>query len=165
MNLYVVRHADAVSLGNGVSSDFDRPLSDRGKTDATVMARALARIDLHVKAIFTSPLMRAVETGKIFGQELKQKPETSKRLVPGFSPDALLETLLSQSKDAGVVVIGHQPEMSIFISHLISPARAATVDMVTCAVACLELETNGTAHLRWLLTPDVVGRVNSAVVR
>ena len=126
------------------------------------MARALAHIDLHVKTIFTSPLVRAVETGEIFGRELKRKPEVSKRLVPGFSPEALLETLLSRSKDASVVVIGHQPEMSIFISHLISPACAATVDMVTCAVACLELETDDTAHLRWLLTPDTVSRMNAA---
>lgn len=165
MNLYVVRHADAVSLGGGVNSDFDRPLSERGRTDAQMMAGALARILSHVKSIFTSPLIRAVETGEIFGRELKRKPETSRRLTPGFSPEALLETILSQAKDASVVIIGHQPDMSNFISHLISPARAATVDLVTCAVACLELETDNTAHLRWLITPDIVSRMNSAQLR
>ncbi len=161
MNLYVVRHADAESLGGGVNSDFDRPLSERGRTDAQMMARALASIHPHVKSILTSPLVRAVETGNFFGRELKREPEPSRRLTPGFSPESLLETILSQSKVASVVIIGHQPDMSTFISHLISPACSATVDMVTCAVACLELESDDTAHLRWLITPDTVSRMNA----
>lgn len=165
MNLYVVRHADAESLGSGVDSDFTRPLSERGKTDARLMARALASIHPHIKSILTSPLIRAVETGAIFGRELKREPETSRRLTPGFSPDALVETILSQSKDSSVVIVGHQPDMSSFISHLISPACAAMVDMVTCAVACLELEGDNSAHLRWLITPDIVSKMNSVSSR
>lgn len=165
MNLYVVRHADALSLGGGVNSDFDRPLSERGRTDAQIMAQTLARIHPHVKSIFTSPLVRAVETGEVFGREFEREPETSRRLTPGSSHESLLETILSQAKDASVVIIGHQPDMSNFISHLISPARAATVDMVTCAIACLELETNDTAHLRWLITPDIVSKMNSVQKR
>ncbi len=161
MNLYIVRHADAVSLGDGASSDFDRPLSERGRADATMLARALARIDPHIKLIFTSPLVRAVETGEIFAGELRQQPEISQRLTPGASPEALLETILSKAKNVSSVVVGHQPDMSTFISYLISPACSASVEMVTCAVTCVEVETSETAHLRWLLTPDIVSKLNS----
>ncbi|MEO8167316.1 MAG: phosphohistidine phosphatase SixA [bacterium] len=160
MNLYIVRHAEAEALGGGIDSDFNRPLTTRGKSDAQLMAQAVHHVDARIRHIFTSPLLRAVETGEIFGKELKRSPETSRWLSPGFSPSALAETILSQSNDAGVMVIGHQPDMSIFIAHLISPVCAATVDMVTCAVACLEVEGDNSAHLRWLMTPDMVGKMS-----
>jgi phosphohistidine phosphatase len=160
LNLYVVRHADAVSLGGEVQSDFDRALSERGRADAAMMARALAQIDIDIKAIITSPLLRGVQTGGIFGRELKREARISKRLEPGFSPKLLLEEVLSLSSGAGVVAIGHQPDMSMFISYLISPAHAATVAMETCAIACVHLQSTGQGHLCWLLTTEVVRTMN-----
>lgn len=160
MNLYVVRHADAVSLGGEARSDFDRTLSERGRGDAVMMARVLAQIDIDIKAIITSPLVRAVETGEIFGRELKREAETSRRLEPGFNPRLLIEEVLSMSTGAGVVAIGHQPDMSMFISYLVSPAHAATVAMETCAIACVHLQSAGQGQLRWLLTPELVKQTN-----
>ena len=119
MNLYLVRHTDALSLGGEIRSDFDRPLSDRGKADATLMARVLARIDLDIKAVISSPLVRAMETGTIFGKELKREAAKSRRLEPGFNPRLLHEELLSLSLSGGVVAIGHQPDMGAVVWVLI----------------------------------------------
>ncbi len=163
VNLYVVRHAEAMSLGGEIRSDFDRTLSERGRAQATMMARALAQIDLDIQAIITSPLVRAVETGEIFGRELKREAETSRRLEPGFNPRLLQEEILATSNGAGVVAIGHQPDMSIFISYLISPAHAATVAMETSAIACVQLQSTGQGQLRWLLTPELVKQMNFAL--
>jgi phosphohistidine phosphatase len=162
VNLYVVRHADAVSLGGDVRSDFERTLSERGRADATMMARALVQIDINIKAILTSPLMRAIETGDIFGRELHRQAETSRRLEPGFNPRLLAEEIQATSNGAGVVAIGHQPDMSMFISYLISPARDAVVAMETSAISCVHLQSNGHAQLRWVLTPEVVKKMNVA---
>ncbi len=160
MNLYVVRHADAVSIGGNIRSDFDRTLNERGRADATVMAKALANIDIDIRAILTSPLVRAVETGSIFGRELHREAEASRRLEPGFDPRLLLEAVQGISNGAGVVVVGHQPDMSMFISYLISPARDAVVAMETAAVACIHLQSSGQAQLRWILTPETVTKMN-----
>jgi phosphohistidine phosphatase len=160
LNLYVIRHAEAVSLGGEIKSDRDRTLSERGKSDATMMARLLAQIDIDIKAIVTSPFVRAVETGEIFGRELKRDAGTSRQLEPGFSPRLLAEEILSLSSSAGVAAIGHQPDMSMFISYLISPAHAATVAMETCAIACVHLQSTGQGQLRWLLTPELVKKLN-----
>jgi phosphohistidine phosphatase len=160
VNLYVVRHADAVSIGGNIRSDFDRTLSEQGRADALVMAKALAHIDIDIKAILTSPLARAVETGAIFGRELHRHAETSRRLEPNFDPRLLVETIQAASNGAGVVTIGHQPDMSMFISFLISPARDAVVAMETSAVTCIHLQSNGQAQLRWMLTPDIVNKMN-----
>ncbi len=160
MNLYVVRHADAVSIGNGIRSDFDRTLSDKGRSDATMMARTLAQIDIDVQAVLTSPLVRAVETGEIFGRELMRKAETTRKLEPGFNPRALAEEVLAGSNGASVVAVGHQPDMSMLISYLVSPSHAASVVMETCAIACIHLQMAGAGQLRWLLTPEIVRRTS-----
>ena len=51
MNLYIVRHAEAVPLGRGISRDADRPLSAHGERDAAVVGRVLALADPAVRTI------------------------------------------------------------------------------------------------------------------
>lgn len=160
MNLYLVRHAEAVPIGGGIRSDADRILSERGRADALAMARTLAQIDIDIRAVFTSPLTRAVQTGRAFGGELKRDPQISKRLEPGFSPRLLAEEIHAASNGAGIVAVGHQPDMSMFISYLISPAHDAMVTMEPGAMACIHLQSSGQAQLRWVLTPEIVRRVN-----
>lgn len=160
MNLYLVRHAEAVAVGGEIRSDAERTLSERGRSDALVMARMLAQIDIDIRAVFTSPLVRAVQTGKAFGSELKRDPQISKRLEPGFNPRLLAEEIQAASDGAGIVAIGHQPDMSMFISYLISPAHDAMVTMEPGAMACIHLQSSGQAQLRWVMTPDIVKRMN-----
>lgn len=128
-----------------------------------MMARALAQLDLDIGAIITSPLMRAVETGEVFGRELKREAKASRGIEPGFSPRLLYDEIVSLSNRAGVVAIGHQPDMSMFISHLVSPAQIAAVSMETCAVACVHMQSTGQGQLRWLLTPEVVKTLNFSI--
>jgi phosphohistidine phosphatase len=159
VNLYVVRHAEALPVGGIISRDADRRLSPRGEEDAALMGRALAHLDPNLEIVVTSPLRRAVETGEIIGEALSDHPimHISEHLAPGLSPAALLRELMALSAGAHIAAIGHQPDMSNFISHLIGGGREASVAMRTCAVARLELDGSGTrAHLGWLLTPDTV---------
>ena len=127
------------------------------------MARALARIDIDIKAIITSPLVRAVQTGSIFEEALKREARATELLEPGFNPKLFLEEVHSLSADAGVVAIGHQPDIGMLISYLISPAHAATVAMETCAIACVQLQSTGQGQLRWQLTPEVVRALNISI--
>jgi phosphohistidine phosphatase len=160
LNLYIVRHGDANALGGEFRSDHERTLSDEGRSDAHLMAQALVNIDLNISAILTSPLVRAIETGEIFGRALKREPTVTRKLEPGFDPRSLTDEVLSMTDSGGVVVIGHQPDMSMLISYLISPTHAATVAMETCAIAAVHLPSNGPPRLRWLLTPEIVRRLN-----
>ncbi len=163
MKLYIVRHADAVSVGGDIHSDFDRTLTDRGRSDAVMMARMLAHLDIDIQAVLTSPLVRAVETGEIFGRELKREAATTQNLEPGFSPRSLYEEVASMPGKAGIVLIGHQPDVSMFISYLVSPNQGATIAMETAAIACVHLQLTGEGQLRWLLTPDVVKMLNYTI--
>jgi broad specificity phosphatase PhoE len=57
----------------------DIPLDESGKRQALLTAKSLAQMDLSVKAIYTSPLQRAVETAKniatIFGLDVIARNE------------------------------------------------------------------------------------------
>ncbi len=159
MNLYLARHAEAIPLGEG--RDADRKLSRRGEEDSLLMGRALVRIDSKVKIILTSPLIRARQTGEILGEGMANHPtfQVSGHLSPGFLDHAILEELIALSSGGSIVAIGHQPDLTKFISYLIADSALAMVAMEPGAIAFLRFNTSGSrvqAELRWLLTPDTV---------
>lgn len=159
MNLYIVRHAEALPVGGIITRDADRRLSPRGEEDAALMGRALAHLDPNLEIIVTSPLRRAIETGEIMGKEIIDHPimRVSEHLAPGLSNNALLRELLALSAGSNIVAVGHQPDMSHFVSHLITGNQEASVAMSAGAVAKLVLEgSRPHAYLSWLLTPDAV---------
>lgn len=159
MNLYVVRHADALPVGGIVTRDADRRLSPRGEGDAGLMGRALAHLDPNVDIIVTSPLVRAIETGEVIGRQLSDHPimHVSEHLAPGFNHQALFHELLVFSAGESIVAVGHQPEMSAFISFLIAGNHEAAVGMSPGSIAKIVLEgSRPTGYLSWLLTPDIV---------
>jgi phosphohistidine phosphatase len=65
-NVYVIRHAKSDwSFG---TSDFDRPLNERGRRDAPMMAERLLRRKVNIDAFVTSPALRAFSTCLSFMQ-------------------------------------------------------------------------------------------------
>ena len=159
MNLYVVRHADALPVGGIVTRDFDRHLSPRGEEEAELMGRALAHLDPNVDIIVTSPLVRAVETGETIASQLSDHSLThvSTHLAPGFNNNTLFAELLALSAGSSIVAIGHQPDVGTFISYLITGNHDAAVAMSPGSIAKLVLEgSRPSGYLSWLLTPDAV---------
>lgn len=161
MNLYLVRHAEAVAVGGSILRDADRSLSLRGEEDSALMGRSLARLDPNVDIVITSPLVRAKQTGEIMGEELSDHAlfHISEHLAPGFSHTALLEELIDLSGGGSIVAVGHQPDISMFISYLIADKTHAAVAMEAGAIAFVRVQNIAgrvESQLRWLLTPGAV---------
>ena len=70
--LLLVRHAKS-SWDSEAITDFDRPLNERGKTDAPVMAKRLKDKGIEIDAFISSPAKRAKKTAKLFVRELGKK--------------------------------------------------------------------------------------------
>jgi phosphohistidine phosphatase len=160
MNLYLVRHGEAVPTGGSVGRDADRPLSVRGEEEATLMGRILAEICPALEKVITSPLLRCVRTGEIMGNEISRHPifSVSNHLAPGFRNKTLYDELVMRCGDGDVLAVGHQPDLSGFIAYLIAGSTSASVTMVPGAVARLTVKTGKSrpdAALEWLLTPQV----------
>lgn len=65
--LLLVRHAKS-DWGNPGLADVDRPLNERGKRDAPVMAQRLLDKGVKISAFIASPAKRAAKTAKIFAE-------------------------------------------------------------------------------------------------
>ncbi len=67
--LLLIRHAKS-SWDDFSIQDFDRPLNDRGKRDAPMMAQRLKAKGLKPDALLASPAKRARKTAELFAEEL-----------------------------------------------------------------------------------------------
>ena len=161
MNLYIIRHGEAVRVGGAITRDADRVLTPGGERDVRRVGEALARIDGSVRLVLTSPLVRAVQTGRLVGAAFATAPtvEPSELLLPGFRHKALLEKLASLPGGESVVLVAHQPDLTQLISWLITDDSSTSIGMAPSAVAHVSVAPplqSGEAMLRWLLTPEIV---------
>lgn len=154
--LILLRHAK--SDWSGSEADIDRPLAERGRTQAPLAGRWLAdhagRIDLAV----VSPAQRARETWELVSAQFAEAPRFRvEDRVYAASAERLLHVVWELPDDIRtVVLVGHNPGMEALASYL----AGAEVIMRTSGIA--ELGVSGqwsdadtaSAGLRWAGRPD-----------
>ena len=69
-SIILIRHAKS-SWDDASLSDFDRPLNERGKRDAPIMANRLLDNKVKIDVFVSSPAKRAARTARIFAKEYK----------------------------------------------------------------------------------------------
>jgi phosphohistidine phosphatase len=131
--LLLVRHAKS-SHSFGVSSDFDRPLNDRGFREATEMGKRLFRGKTAIDQFVSSPALRAKTTAELFSDEYDRKMKEI-IFVDGLynaSTEDFTEAL-SLINDAcdSVAIFSHNPGITEFASSLTTVSIA---QMPTCSV-------------------------------
>ena len=71
--LLIIRHAKAES--SFTLNDFERPLNERGKKDAPVMAARVKEKNITIDAFISSPAKRAKKTAALFCETLQQNQD------------------------------------------------------------------------------------------
>ena len=66
--LLIIRHAKS-GWDDPSLSDFNRTLTERGKSDAVMMAKRIKNNSIKIDAFVSSPAKRAKKTAKIFMKE------------------------------------------------------------------------------------------------
>ena len=152
--LILVRHAK--SSWEGVDlSDTERPLADRGKRDAPVMGKRLAKQQVTPDLILSSPARRALATAEIIANELgyKEKDIVLDDRLYATDPETLLAVVGGlKDKMKCVMLFGHNPEFSELAHHLSSEITL----LPTCAVAQFTFETKSWASIGEAKPVDVV---------
>lgn len=139
------------------SKDDRRPLDEEGILQARYIGRMLANLDVQVEQIVSSPLKRALQTASLVANELAF--ETAVQLDDALQSEADLaqfQAMLSRFRQyESVMVVGHNPSLTEFLSKTISSgAGAAQIDFKKGAVAKVEISgRSGTLH--WLVTPKI----------
>lgn len=111
MNLYLVRHGDAVSEDDA-GSDRDRWLSARGREAVRILARLLREQQLAPDAIVCSPLPRAAQTAELLaaGLDYLGVIESLRCLEPAAHPRVAAAEVTNRG--TSIVVVGHEPSLS-----------------------------------------------------
>jgi phosphohistidine phosphatase len=105
--VFLVHHADAV----GPDVDPQRPLSERGRTSASVLAAEAAARGVKPSAVWHSGKLRARQTGEAFWRACNPLAEFSaiRGLQPDDGPDLVHDRLAAETSD--VMLVGHMPNI------------------------------------------------------
>ncbi len=166
MIVYFLRHASAGQSKANPTADAKRPLDKEGIEQSGHIGRALAAMDVQVDALISSPLKRASQTAALVGNEIgfDSKITFSPALQPDASFESFRELLEKYAKQEAIMVVGHNPSLSRFLSMLITAgANDRAIDMKKGAVAKIELTHRRTAELMWCITPKLVRVVYDSV--
>ncbi len=161
MNLYFLRHGLAAERdSNRFPDDSRRPLLPKGRARIRQGCDALCALEISFDWILSSPYRRASQTAEIVAAALNLKKRLIYReeLTPGGDPKSLVRYvngLLPEPQD--VLLVGHEPDFSQFIAHLIAGGPSAAIDMKKGGLAKLEIPSGfryaRCARLAWLITP------------
>jgi len=142
-----------------VKSDSERQLTPKGKRQLRQTAAAMKKMGLRFDLILSSPYLRAKQTAEIVTESLNLKRQLSfsNALAPDGSPENLIRQLngLKPALES-VLLVGHEPYLSHFISLLVTGGMELTMDFKKGGLCKLETEKlshDRCATLVWLLTP------------
>lgn len=160
MNLYLLRHGLAAERDpQRFPDDSRRPLVAEGKARIRRGCDAMRALEISFDRILCSPYPRAAQTAEIVAATLglKKRLEFREELAPGGNPKALVRYMNGlRPGPENVLLVGHEPDLSQFISHLICGGPAAAIAMKKGGLAKLEIAPElryaRCATLVWLLT-------------
>lgn len=138
--LIIIRHAksDQSFWGN----DFERPLNERGKHDAPVMAQRLLQ-QLKPDALVASPAARAKNTAEFFAGTFKI-PEKEIIFISALyhAPSNVFYEVVKGLPDdnSSVALFSHNPGITHFVNSLNSGAQID--NMPTCGMFAVTADTN-----------------------
>src|SRR4051812_7203524 len=121
MQILLIRHGHAVEEAPGLG-DAGRWLSVKGRKVTRKVARWLGKSEKRAPVvIWTSPLVRAVQTAEILaagvGVEGEVKP--CAELSPGRDPGDLIKLLGEAPPEGQIALVGHEPSLSLIAGALL----------------------------------------------
>ncbi|HSY07592.1 MAG TPA: histidine phosphatase family protein [Steroidobacteraceae bacterium] len=138
--LTLVRHAHAKVQAPPVT-DFERPLSRRGKAEAKATALKLLEEGLLPDLLITSPARRTLQTAEILMREL-QIPERQLRrdeLLYLAAPEAILQVIHTTGpRIEHLMIVGHNPGVSTLAQALAPQARLG--EFATAAACTMDFD-------------------------
>jgi phosphohistidine phosphatase len=159
MDCLLMRHGIAVERDEWEGADTDRPLTEQGVKRVVQVAAGLNRLGVKPTHVLSSPLIRAIETAKIVHRSLgvRSAMQIVDELLPDAPPDRLLPILHDFQPETCVLCIGHEPQLGMAASFMLSGRATASFPMKKAGACLIELPIPakpGRGVLRWWLTPS-----------
>lgn len=152
--LVLLRHGIAEERSDA-KPDADRALTAKGHARMKSNARGLARALPKAEAVFTSPLLRAVQTAlwvsRAYGS--KVNVTTTDALAPGAGTRQL-RALLASMDVRRAVLVGHEPDLGKWLRAL----TGQSLELKKGGCAGVRLSAQG-ATLEWVLPPRLLRKL------
>lgn len=145
MKIFLIRHAEAIDYETDtVKSDDYRFITPNGRSITRKVAKELKEELKDLEIVFTSPLIRAVQTAEIFATRLKifSDVEVVNELRNECTVASLERLICNNASLSTVALVGHEPKMSLlvksfsgkndFIEFSKSSVSLLDIDPVTC---------------------------------
>jgi len=167
LQLYFVRHAIAVPHGSAGFVEEERPLTDEGRQKMHRAAQGIRALKCLPDVIFSSPLVRALQTAEILQSELSEKRdnpvpvEIEKSLSIGGDLEDFLKKLKDRKEEA-VMLVGHEPSMSSWVQSLLGCDPTGSVQLKKGSLCHLALTWVGSrpiVELVALLQPRMLRQI------
>jgi phosphohistidine phosphatase len=138
--LFLIRHAKS-SWGNQDLKDADRPLNDRGRKDAPLMARRMASNWAPPDGIFCSRALRARETANIMNQFWwKDREITIDGKLYEEPASSILNIIAKKTEEFdSLALVFHNPTIT-YLSNVL--ASLTIPNSPTCGIVILKSQAN-----------------------
>lgn len=160
MNLFILRHASAGTSRVNPLIDKKRPLDKEGKRHCLQLAAILNSLKIQFDVIVSSPLKRSLQTASLVGTETGYEAPIlhSEALAPTATFKDFQNLLVTVADKENVLVVGHNPNITLFLATLLVPTGATAVPGIRLRKGSIARVTfnRGPATLQGLLDPRVV---------
>jgi phosphohistidine phosphatase len=156
--IVLLRHGIAEERSDE-KKDEERSLTAEGHAKMKQIARGLERVLPKVQAIYSSPLLRAVQTALWVAKGYRSRVEvkTTEALAPGASRKEF-KSLIEAIDQKRVIVVGHEPNLTESLAAL-TGIDAKKLELKKGGAYGVLLHGDGTAELEWVLTPKVLRKL------
>lgn len=156
--LVLMRHGIAEERSEA-QSDEERALTKKGAMRMKEIGGGLAEIYPNLDVIFTSPLVRAHQSGACLAKGYGDPTpiRMTEALEPGQGP-AAFRALLEAAPLKRMVFIGHEPDLTRIMGDL---CRLDTATMALKKGGCygIRIRADGGAGLEWMLPPGILRQI------
>jgi len=152
MRILIVRHGEAVDEADGLG-DAGRWLTPKGREVSRRVARWVAEdAGRRPAVIWTSPLVRAVQTAEILAEAAGVLDvEVVRDLSPGGDLGRLERVLRRDQAGGALALVGHEPSLSELAGALLEESNWP--GFKKSGVCGLDVEARGAAKFAFLLVP------------
>jgi phosphohistidine phosphatase len=158
IRIYLIRHGIAEEPTDAIPDD-SRALTAKGRRRFRRASRTFARRGEPLTRLFTSPLVRAVQTAEILARSLsRDEVSVLEELRSGTPAAKVIEVLAARAKDGdAIALVGHDPQMSNLVATLsrLGPDDAARVQFRKGAIVRIDVDAlpPDKTEPRWHLRP------------
>jgi phosphohistidine phosphatase len=120
MKLFLIRHAEADGSYESISSDDYKYITPEGRNLTRKIAKKLKDDLKHLDVIYTSPLVRAVQTSEVIAAKIKFKKNVivSEALSGKEETYKIIDLVKNNMDKNSIALVGHEPILSSLVTSL-----------------------------------------------